>query len=312
MKNIVVIGGGTGTFTILSALKDSPVHLAAIISMADDGGSTGILRDQYGVLPPGDVRRALIALSESSQTMRDLFAYRFRSGGLEGHTFGNIFISALEKVTGSFASAVEEAAHILNIKGEVIPVTLDDIRLRARLNDGEMICGETNIDIPQTRTRSPIKEVWLEPKAHLNLRARMTLRKADVVVIGPGDLYTSLIPNLLVTGMKEALKRSKAKKVYFCNLMTKQGETDRFSGDDFVREMEKYLGKGVLDYTIFNNKRPSAGIIKRYRSQGAEFIEPPKAKTRGTTRYLFTPLIDSGSLIRHGPPKRLAKLLLSL
>jgi uncharacterized cofD-like protein len=312
MKNIVAIGGGTGTFTILNALKDGPVHLAAIISMADDGGSTGLLRDQYGVLPPGDVRRALVALSESSQTMRDLFNYRFHSGDLKGHSFGNIFISVLEKVTGSFSSAVEEASNILKIKGAVVPVTLDDIRLHARLNNGKMVHGETNIDIPKTRERSPIKEVWLEPKARLNPRARTILREADIVVIGPGDIYTSLIPNLLVTGMKEELKRSKAKKIYFCNLMTKKGETDHFDGNDFAREMEKYLGKDVLDYAVFNNRRPSPAVIKRYRAQGAEYIEPPKAKRNGATRYLFAPLIDSEPLLRHGPPKRLAKLLLSL
>jgi uncharacterized cofD-like protein len=312
MKNIVVIGGGTGTFTVLSALKDHPVHLSAIISMADDGGSTGMLRDEYGVLPPGDVRRALVALSKSSQTMRDLFNYRFRSGGLHGHSFGNLFLSALEKVTGSFAAAVEEASVILNISGEVVPVTLDNVRLHARLHDGSVVRGETNIDIPSPRERAAIKKVWLTPEARLNPAVRRTLANADLIVIGPGDLYTSLIPNLLVKGMKEEIKRSRAKKAYLCNLMTKRGETDGFAADDFVRTIESYLGKNVLDYAIFNNKRPPVAVVKKYQREGAILIDAPKAARNGNVRYLLAPLIDARSLIRHGPPQRLAKLLLSL
>lgn len=310
MKNIVVVGGGTGTFIILSALKDHPVHLSAIVSMADDGGSTGILRDQYGVLPPGDVRRALVALSESSRTMRALFNYRFRSGGLRDHSFGNLFLSVLEKVTGNFSSAVKEASRILNINGEVIPVTLNDVHLYARLKDGKIIRGETDIDIPKTRRRAPIQKIWLKPEAHLNPEVRRALRSADLIIFAPGDLYTSILPNLLVKRMKEEVRSSKATKVYFCNLMTKKGETDGFRAEDFIKEIEKYLGKNVLDYFIFNNRKPSKEIIKRYRREGAELVDPPTAKNRGMAKYLFAPLINTGKLIRHGPPKRLAALLL--
>jgi uncharacterized cofD-like protein len=313
MKNIVVIGGGTGTFTVLTALKKHPVHLSAIVSMADDGGSTGILRDQYGVLPPGDVRRALVALSESSETMRDLFNYRFECGGLQGHSFGNLFLTALEKVTGNFSSALQEASNILNINGEVAPVTLDNVRLSARLADGKIIRGETNIDIPRTPHRSPIVEVWLEPEPRMNPSLKRILKNADIIVIGPGDLYTSIVPNLLVPGVKEEVAKSKAKKVFICNLMTKQGETDGFAGNDFLRVVEQYLGKNVLDVAIFNDKRPPERLLRKYRREGAEFVEPPRPRTgKGKPRLMFDDLIDTDKFVRHGPLRKLARILLSL
>lgn len=314
MKNIVTIGGGTGTFVVLSALKDYPVKLTAIVSMSDDGGSTGILRDHYGVLPPGDVRRALVALSESSDTMRELFSYRFDGGGLQGHSFGNIFLSVLEKVTGDFDSALKEASSILNINGEVVPVTLDDVRLWARLTDGKMVRGETNIDIPKTKNRAGIEEIWLEPEAQINPRVKKVLHDADLIVMCPGDFYTSIVPNLLVKGMRNEIRKSKGKKVYICNLMTKAGETDGFKAEDFMIKMEKYLGKGVLDYAIFNNRKPSSAIIKRYKREHAEYIEPPKNKSWHGTKYILADLIDarSGKFVRHGSKKRLAKVLISL
>jgi uncharacterized cofD-like protein len=313
MKNIVAIGGGTGTFTVLTALKKYPAQLTAIVSMADDGGSTGMLRDQYGVLPPGDVRRALVALSESSETMRSLFNYRFKGGGLQGHSFGNLFLTALEKVTGSFASALEEASHILNINGEVAPVTLDDVRLCARLANGTIIRGETNIDIPRAPRPSPIKDVWLEPEARMNPSLKRILKNADLIVIGPGDLYTSVVPNLLVPGVKEEIKRSRAKKVFICNLMTKRGETDGFMGSDFLDAIEKYLGKNVLDFAIFNNKRPTERLLRKYRREGAEFVSPPDAqKGNRRPKYILGDFIDTHGFVRHGPLRKLGKLLVSL
>jgi uncharacterized cofD-like protein len=313
MKNIVTIGGGTGTFTVLAALKQYPVHLTAVVSMADDGGSTGLLRDQYGVLPPGDVRRALVALSESSETMRDLFNYRFKGGGLQEHNFGNLFLAALEKVTGSFSSALAEASHILNVSGEVAPVTFDDIRLFAQLTDGKIIRGETNIDIPRTPRRAAIKEVWLEPEARMNPGLKRIFKNADLILMGPGDLYTSVVPNLLVPGVKEEIKKSKAKKVFICNLMTKRGETDGFSGEDFLRAMEKRLGKNVLDFVVFNNKRPSERLLKRYRREGAEFVAPPSGKKHtGKPKYIFADLLEAADYVRHDPHQKLGKVLMSL
>jgi uncharacterized cofD-like protein len=313
MENIVTIGGGTGTFTVLTALKKYPVHLTAVVTMADDGGSTGILRDQYGVLPPGDVRRALVALSDSSETMRNLFNYRFKGGGLQGHSFGNLFLTALEKVTGNFASALQEASNILNINGEVAPVTLDDVRLCARLADGKIIRGETNIDIPRVAHRSPIKEVWLEPEARMNPSLKRILKNADMIIIGPGDLYTSIIPNFLVPGVKEEIKRSKAKKVFICNLMTKKGETDGFSGKDFLDVLEKYAGKNVFDFAIFNNKKPPERFLRKYRREGAEFVAPPPPLASGRKpRYILGDFIDTDKVVRHGPLRKLGKLLISL
>ena len=313
MENIVVMGGGTGTFTVLTALKKYPIHLTAIVSMADDGGSTGILRDQYGVLPPGDVRRALVALSDSSETMRELFNYRFGSGGLQGHSFGNLFLTALEKVTGNFASALQEASNILNINGEVAPVTLDNVRLCARLADGKIVRGETNIDIPRAPHRSPIEEIWLEPEARMNPSLKRILKSADLIILGPGDLYTSIIPNLLVPGVKDEIAKSKAKKVFLCNLMTKRGETDGFTGEDFLKTIEQYLGKNVLDAAIFNNKKPPERLLRKYHREGADFVEPPAPpKTKRGPKYILEDLIDTDKFVRHGPLRKLGKLLVSL
>lgn len=315
-KKVVVVGGGTGTFMVLSALKDYPLNLTAIVSMADDGGSTGALRDQYGVLPPGDVRRALVALSKSP-TLRDLFNFRFKKGDLEGHAFGNIFLSALEQLKGNFGSAVDEASRVLNVNGRVLPVTLSNVRLSAELSDGKILRGETNIDIPRTKIRAKIKKVWLEPEALVNLEAKRAILAADLIVIGPGDIYTSLIPNLLVRGAPEAIKRSKAKKVFVCNLMTKYGETHGFRAEAFVNEIEKYLGKKVLDYAIFNNKKPAAAVLEKYKKEGAEFVQPPQNVQSSVLningpKYILADLLDSGFFIRHNPRQKLAKTLISL
>lgn len=312
-KNFVIIGGGTGTFTVLDALKKHSVDLTAIVSMADDGGSTGVLRDQYGALPPGDIRRALVALSEDSGMMRRVFEYKFPKGDLSGHSVGNLLLSALEKITGNFAGAIEEASKILNVRGKVIPVTLDNVRLCAELRDGTLIKGETNIDIPKSRKkRSPIKKVWLEPKAELYDAARKAIFNADVIVIGPGDLYTSLIPNLLVSGMPKALAESKAKKVFICNLMTKFGETDGFSSIRFFREVEKYVGKHVLDFVLINVRMPLSKILKEYKKEGSELVDFSMLVYLSThPQFILEDIISEGELVRHDPVK-LAKVLLSL
>jgi len=298
---------------VLSALRDYPVDLTSVVSMADDGGSTGRLRDQYGVLPPGDIRRALVALSNTSKTLRDLFNYRFKGGDLKEHSFGNIFLSALEKITGSFGESVDVASKILNIKGQVLPVTLSRITLCAELANNSVIRGETNIDIRKKNPEVPIKKVWLEPAASINPRAKKAILGADMIVIGPGDLFTSLIPNFLVRGMSAVLKKSSAKKVYVCNLMTKMGETQGFKAPDFVVSIEKYLGKGVLGHVIFNNKKPSNEILKKYSSEKSFFIEPPDAFTSSNnTKYICADLLDGGRFVRHNPRKKLAKVLISL
>lgn len=274
-KNIVVIGGGSGVFATLSALKKYPsLNLKAIVSMADSGGSTGRLRDELGVLPPGDIRKCLVALSASS-TLRDLFNYRFRSGSLSGHSFGNIFLAALEKLTGSFKKAVLTAAKVLNVRGEVIPVTTDKVNLCVKLEDGKEICGESNIDnVKGFDGRLKIKSAYLRPQGKITPEAKKAILTSRAIILGPGDLYTSIIPNLLVLGVVSAIRKSRAKKIYICNLMTKFGETHNFCVSDFVEVIEKYLGKGVLDFVLYNTKKPPQKILKHYQKEKSYFVFP--------------------------------------
>lgn len=309
-KKIVVIGGGTGVFTVLSGLRTYPLDLTAIISMSDDGGSTGILREEFGILPPGDVRRALVALSHTDDRMlSDLFNYRFEEGGLRGHTFGNIMLTALERLTGSFENALTEAGRILNVRGDVIPVTLENIRLCAELEDGQRIKGETNIDIPKHNSNLKIKNVYLEPGAKANRRATDAILAADMVVLGPGDLYTSVVPNLLVTGIPAAIKKSKAKKVFVVSSMIKAGETNGFTAKDFLSVIEKYLGRNVLDYIIVNTKKPAPARLVRYLGEGKAMVEPGNLPSRPLA--ILGDFIRRSGFVRHDP-ERLAQVLVSL
>lgn len=303
-KKIVVIGGGTGVFTALTGLKHHFNNLTAVVTMADDGGSTGFLREEFGILPPGDIRRALIALSSSdNKVLSDLFNYRFREGaGLSGHSFGNLMITALERITGGFNEAIKEASKILRVQGQVLPVTLKTTRLMAELEDGHTIKGETNIDIPQHDGSVKIKKVWLRPDVPLNLEAKKAVLAADGIVIGPGDLYTSIIPNLLVDGMKETLRRARGKKIYFVNLMTKFGETTGFRASDFVNAVERYLGKNILDYTVINKTKPSAMRFRQYIKERAEFVEADMENIKKPVA-IVTSLIRKTGLIRHDPEK---------
>jgi len=311
-KKIVVIGGGTGCFTVLSGLKKYSVNLSAIVSMADSGGSTKILREEFGILPPGDIRRTLVALSRSEKLLSDLFNYRFNEGCLSGHNFGNILITALERIKGSFEGAVEEAGKILNIKGEVIPVTLQNSHLYAVLENSQIIKGEDNIDVPKHDATLKIKKVYLKPKAKANKKAKSAILKADLIVIGPGDLYTSIIPNLLVKGIPEAIKNSRAKKVYVCNLMTKFGETNNFTGMNFVREIEKYLGGKFLDYVILNNKKPPASRVAKYEKEGAVFVKCNREDCKKERfKIIKGNFLRKKGFIRHDP-NNLAKTLLKL
>jgi len=264
---IAVIGGGTGSFTLLSQLKNYTNYISALVNMADDGGSTGMLRDELGVLPPGDVRQCLVALGES-QRLRDLFNYRFEEGTFEGHAFGNLFLTALEKMTGSFASAVETAAEVLNITGEVHPVTLDKVTLVMKQADGTVTEGEFKIgDADFGSSKRP--DMALTPKAELNPDAHKSIMEADIVVIAPGNMYGSLAPALIVPGMSDALNATNAKKVYVCNLVTKPGQTDDFDVIDFAAEIERF-GNFTLDYVLYNNEAPSKALLEKY-AKGGEF-----------------------------------------
>ena len=269
MKKVVVIGGGTGTFTVLSGLKKYPLDLTAIVTMSDDGGSSGALRDEYGVLPPGDIRQSLVALSDAGTVMRKLFNHRYQKGALSGHSFGNIFISTLEQVTGGLDEALEVVSKILNIRGRVIPVTLSKVKLVVELKNAKIIRGEDALRSYHLVSRFGIKKMHLEPRAAANPKAVAAIRNADLIVVGPGHLYGSLIPNFLVSGVANAFAKSKAKKVYVANLMNRHGHTDDFSVSDYVHALESVIGKkGVFDIVIYNTQNPPQALIKRYSDEG--------------------------------------------
>ncbi|TSC59747.1 MAG: hypothetical protein LiPW15_767 [Parcubacteria group bacterium LiPW_15] len=312
-KKIVVIGGGTGVFTVLTGLRKYQTDLTAVVTMADDGGSTGVLREDFGILPPGDVRRALIALSKTEdKILAQLFTYRFKEGtGLHGHSFGNLMLTALERVVGDFEGGIAAAGKILGVEGGVLPVTKKFTKLFAELENGQIIRGESNIDMPSHDGRLKIKKVWLEPRATLNPSAEKAILEANLVVLGPGDLYTSVLPNILVEGTAKALKKTKAKKVYVTNLMTKFGETNDFTASDFLKIVESYLGKKILDYVVVNNQKPTPARLKAYVKEKAAFVELDGENFSKTPLLVSAPLIRAKGFLRHDPEK-LARVLWGL
>lgn len=267
-RKIVTIGGGTGSFTLLSGLKKYPVDISAIVSMADDGGSTGVLRDELGVLPPGDVRQCLVALSESSDQLRELMNYRFENGdGLRGHSFGNLFLSALEKVNGSFARGVEQAMEILKVKGEVVPVTDQSANLELHLGDGRILRGENEINHCDDFQSSGVRELRFSGPVKVYEKALRRVGQADMIVIGPGNLYCSLLPNLIIPEFAQAIRSARARVVYICNLTNKRGHTIGWSVDEYASAIERYIGQGRIDYVIHNAKKPLPELVARYEEQ---------------------------------------------
>lgn len=269
---IVVIGGGTGSFVLLSALKEYSPNITAIVNMVDDGGSTGVLRDELGALPPGDIRQCLVALSNSPK-VRDLFNYRFEEGTFKGHSFGNILLSTLEKVTGSFSEAVETASEILRVNGVVVPATLDNIRLKMEWPEASVILhGERVIDAEHFKNDPRKATLSLVPAATANPAALVAIKEADLVVIAPGDLYTSLGPLLVIDGIGQALKESNAVKLYVSNLVTKQGQTENFTIGDHADEIERFAGTEFLDYVLYNHQVPDHELARRYEEEGAYVV----------------------------------------
>ena len=298
------MGGGTGNFTVLRGLKKHPLDLSAIVSMADDGGSTGILRDELGVLPPGDVRQCLVALSDSSRMMRSLMNYRFENGGLGGHSLGNLILSALEKVTGSFERAVEEMGRILFIKGKVIPVTTHQVRLKMILRNRKLLEGEKEIYLSHEIDQGYSK-IYLEPFPKPNPHALSEIMNADLIVIGPGGLHTSIIPSLLVEGVSEALRETHAKKVFVCNLMNRKGQTTGYKVSHYLEEIVRYIGEDIFDYILVNTQVPEPDLIERYAEEG-ELVQNDLDDSRVITANLLGPLTEmkkgdmmKRSLIRH-------------
>ena len=315
-KNIVVVGGGTGNRTTLTGLKDKNCNLSAVVAMTDSGGSSGRLRDELGQLPPGDIRQCLIALSDETNAhlMSRLFEYRFRSGyGLAGHNFGNLILTALTEVTGNTVTAIDAAAQLLGVKGQVLPVTLTRSDLVARLDDGTELSGESVIDLRRENLTNSIDYIRLEPPAYAHPPVLEAINQADAIILGPGDIYTSVIPNLLVQDVAEAIVASKAIKIHVCNLMTKPGESDDFKASDFAKLLMAYLGtSNPLDYLIFNDSPYPERLLQRYALDGQHPVELDKDDCLRVTKNIVEwPLLASGVYLRH-EPSSLGRAIMSI
>lgn len=319
---LVAIGGGTGLSTVLSGLKQRVGEqtrgglwleaLSAIVTVSDDGGSSGRLRDELQMLPPGDIRNCMVALSEDSTLLSRLFQYRFRGeGGLGGHSFGNLFLAALTEVTGDFVEAVRLSSEVLASKGRIYPATLNDVRLVAELEDGSEVRGETRI----TASKSQIRRLHLEPEQCLPLpEALAAVRSADIITVGPGSLYTSILPNLLVARVAECIGSSRAVKIFICNLMTQPGETDGYTARKHMEVVKSYAPEIEFDFVVVNDRHVSPEQSAAYAAEGARQI--------GLTDHLFeeefgaeaevvrADLLDEGEKVRHSPEK-LARVILA-
>ncbi len=263
---IVVIGGGTGLSTLLTGLKQKTGNLTAIVTVADDGGSSGRLREEFNVLPPGDIRNCLVALSDSGDLLGALFQFRFREGKeLRGHNFGNLFITALSQVTGDFAKAIRESSKVLAIRGNVFPATLQKVKLVAKRENGRETVGESRI---RDERESPIARLTLMPGAcEATQESVEAIREADAIILGPGSLYTSVMPNLLIEGIKRELIRSRAPKIYICNVMTEAGETDDYSVSDHARALIKHTHPSIINYCIANISRIPKELYEKYKEE---------------------------------------------
>ena len=327
------MGGGTGLSTLLRGLKNyvaaarpaypapprarrgaaahrqGPIaDLAAIVTVTDDGGSSGRLRREYRILPPGDLRNCMVALSQDEALLSRLFQFRFQSrGSLKGHSFGNLFLAALTSVTGDFPEAVRLCSEVLAIRGRIFPATSQLVSLRAELVDGRQVTGETRI----SHSRQRIKRVWLEPRRVTPLAGTLdAIRRADLIVLGPGSLYTSIIPNLLVAGVADAIRRSRATRVYIANIMTQPGETDGYTVTDHVRAIYDHAGGRIFDWVVINNQEISPALLKRYRAEGAEPVRASVAELQKLgVRCVFDHLVEEGDVVRHSGA-RLTRLLL--
>lgn len=316
--NIVTIGGGSGQFALLNGLKDlEDIAITAVVSMVDSGGSTGRLRGELGILPPGDVLKCIVALSAHQEAARTILLKRFQADHrLHDHSAGNMLLSALSRYAGSFSGAVSALGELLEVKGIILPVTVDQATLVAELTDGSRIYGERAIDTPGDRQCGHIRDVFLVPHHNDNVQVfppvLEAIDRADVIILGPGDLYTSIIPNLVVPGVAEALQNSRATLMYVISIMTKFGETHQFSGLDFVHHLEHYLRRN-LDVVIANQTPPPDRLREKYAREKSECV-PMEADSPqwGRRRLQVCDLLDiTGDIIRHDS-KKLADMLASL
>ncbi len=314
------MGGGTGQFSLLSGLRElNGIEITAVVSMADSGGSTGRLRDELGILPPGDVLKCILALSPHREVARNILLKRFMGDQrLKGHNAGNLLLTMLSRYTGSFPAGVQALAEILDVRGTILPVSLDKATLVAELTDGKRIYGQAAIAIPQTSQRDRIRNVFLVPHHTDSISVFPpvvdVLKNADYIIIAPGDLYSSIMPNLVVPGVKEALQKSRAMLLYVINIMTKCGETDTFTGYDFVQRIEECIGR-EMDGILYNQTSPGEEILQRYRAEKAEIVEINEEDSCWGRRRIFSAdLVDTaGAIVRHDPHKlsRLIKEIIS-
>ena len=321
---IVSIGGGTGLSTLLSGLKNYArgaheesidpsleADLTAVVTVSDDGGSSGRLRREFDILPPGDIRNCLVALSEDETLLSRLFQYRFHSGrGLKGHSFGNLFLAALSQITGDFAHAVRFSSEILAIRGKIFPATASNVTLEARLVDGKIVSGESKI----SKSRQPIDHIYLRPGRVQPLPATLdAIERADVITLGPGSLYTSIIPNLLVRGIPQAIERSRALKLYFVNLMWQPGETIKFSASRHVEAILKHAGgRRIMDCVVLNTAPISPALRKKYAAQNVKPVENDFERLNLLgLRVMAADLVGESKLVRHDPLAT-AKIIMDL
>lgn len=313
---ITVIGGGTGSFSILTGLRSyEDLWIQCIVTMMDSGGDSGRLRDEFGVLPPGDVRRCLVALSEETQLLRDLFSFRFAEPPLAGRSFGNLFFLALTKLLHSEREAIEAISRILKIRGQVIAVTWDHAHLYAELCDGTVVIGEGNIDVPKHDPSIPIKKVYLHPDARANPEAVEAIMESDFIVFAPGNLFTSTVPNLLVTGIPEALRQTKAPLIYVMNLMTRHGETDGYTASQHVEQIIRYGGRAPDALLVHHGSIPFGELVSKYE---AEKSYPVRADVENLHRMGVKVVLPRNIVpetafvrVRHDPA-RTAKALIEL
>lgn len=296
---IVAIGGGTGLSTLLRGLKEYTDNLTAIVTVADDGGSSGRLRQELGVLPPGDIRSCLLALAREEQLLAELFRFRFPGeSGLGGHSFGNLFLTAMTGIAGDLMKAIQYSSRVLAVRGQVLPATMAQMTLVARHADGALVRGESHI----TATRRAIAEIWCEPGSPAALpEVLRAIEDADAIVLGPGSLYTSLVPHLLIPALREALGNSRAPKLYVCNVMTQPGETDAFRASDHVRVLQRYGGPRVCDSVLVNSALPQR-LLEKYQAEGQH---PVELDWEALDALGVTPVrgafIDERESVRHNP-----------
>jgi uncharacterized cofD-like protein len=312
---VVALGGGTGLSTMLRGLKKYTGNLTAIVTVADDGGSSGKLRAEYRILPPGDFRQCITALADVEPLMTTLFQHRFKEGSLNGHSFGNLFIMAMAEITGDFEHAIRESGRVLAVRGQIVPSTLRDVTLIAEMADGQTRIGESSIPHANGDSEgngavaTAIKRVFLQPEPTINPEAEEAILNAEMIIVGPGSLYTSILPNLVVDGMAEALKASPAIKVFVCNVATQPGETDAFRVSDHLEAIERHLGANIFDFVVVNSNN--------------NFTLPPSAQAAGIRRVVYDPatvskrsihavLVDvvNPRLSTHHDPDKLARAIM--